>query len=150
MIKIILIVAALIYTISPWDIVPDVFFGLGWLDDAVIWGLVLRYFYVLRKRLKNQFQEYDRTEYQHGSPHTGQNKFGQEDPGPASGKDVEKDPYAVLGVSRNASFEEIKGAYRALAVKYHPDKVQHLGNEFQTLAEKRFKEIQQAYQKLTP
>jgi len=36
-----------------------------------------------------------------------------------------------------------------LANKYHPDKVDHLGEEFKKLAEKKFKDIQEAYQKLT-
>jgi DnaJ like chaperone protein len=55
----------------------------------------------------------------------------------------------VLGIERSASVEEIKHAYRELASKYHPDKLEHLGEEFKVLAEKRFKEIQQAYQELT-
>ncbi|MBU0985845.1 MAG: DnaJ domain-containing protein, partial [Proteobacteria bacterium] len=54
-----------------------------------------------------------------------------------------------LNVSRNASAAEIKKAYRELAGKYHPDKVQHLGEEFRKLAENRFKEIEAAYRKLT-
>jgi len=53
-----------------------------------------------------------------------------------------------LGVDKNASKEEIKSAYRKLAGKYHPDKVNYLGDEFKELAEARFKEIQEAYQKL--
>jgi DnaJ-class molecular chaperone len=56
----------------------------------------------------------------------------------------------VLGVGRNATSEQIKQAYRQLANQYHPDKVIHLGEEFRELAEKRFKEIQEAYQKLIP
>lgn len=51
-----------------------------------------------------------------------------------------KDPYKVLGVDRNASEEDIRKAYRALAKKYHPD----LNVEDKTAAE-RFKEIASAY-----
>jgi DnaJ like chaperone protein len=55
-----------------------------------------------------------------------------------------------LNVPKGASIEEIKKAYRELANKYHPDKVQYLGDEFKELAEKRFKEIEEAYRKLVP
>lgn len=53
------------------------------------------------------------------------------------------DPYQVLGVSRNASDEEIKKAYRALSRKYHPDA--NINNPNRVQAEERFKEVQQAY-----
>ena len=64
--------------------------------------------------------------------------------------DRPKDPYKVLNISRNASSEEIKKAYRQLANKYHPDKVLHLGEEFRKLAEKHFKEVEEAYRELMP
>ena len=51
-----------------------------------------------------------------------------------------KDYYAILGVSREASQEEIKKAYRRLALKYHPDR-----NPGDKEAEERFKEINEAY-----
>jgi len=54
---------------------------------------------------------------------------------------MSKDYYKILGISNNASKEEIKRAYRALAHKYHPDKA---GGD-----EKRFKEINEAYQVLS-
>jgi DnaJ-class molecular chaperone len=50
-----------------------------------------------------------------------------------------------LEIETGASEDEIKTAYRRLAAQYHPDKVQHLGEEIQKLAELRFKEIQRAY-----
>lgn len=56
------------------------------------------------------------------------------------------DPYAVLGVGRNASEEEIKKAYRALSRKYHPDA--NVNNPKKEQAEEKFKEIQQAYQQI--
>ena len=56
------------------------------------------------------------------------------------------DPYGVLGVSSNATDEEIKKAYRALSRKYHPDA--NVNNPNKAQAEERFKEIQQAYQQI--
>jgi DnaJ like chaperone protein len=44
--------------------------------------------------------------------------------------------------------EEIKAAYKKLASQYHPDKVQHLGKEFQQMAHEKFVSIQKAYDKL--
>ncbi len=57
-----------------------------------------------------------------------------------------RDPYEVLGVSVNASDEEIKKAYRALSRKYHPDA--NVDNPHKEQAEEKFKEIQQAYQRI--
>ena len=54
--------------------------------------------------------------------------------------------YAVLGLNKGATFEEIKAAYRKLSQKYHPDKVSHLGDEFRNVAEERMKELNIAYQ----
>lgn len=55
-----------------------------------------------------------------------------------------RDPYEVLGVSRGASDDEIKKAYRALSRKYHPDA--NVNNPNKEQAEEKFKEVQQAYQ----
>ena len=57
-----------------------------------------------------------------------------------------RDPYEVLGVSRNASQEEIKKAYRELSRKYHPDS--YANNPLADLAEEKFKEVQEAYQQI--
>ena len=56
------------------------------------------------------------------------------------------DPYRTLGVSRNASDDEIKKAYRTLSRKYHPDS--NINNPNKEMAEAKFKEIQQAYQQI--
>ena len=54
-----------------------------------------------------------------------------------------KNPYDVLGVSPNASDDEIKRAYRDLTRKYHPDA--NVNNPLADLAEEKFKEVQEAY-----
>ncbi|MFV0542002.1 MAG: TerB family tellurite resistance protein [Aestuariibaculum sp.] len=56
--------------------------------------------------------------------------------------------YKILGVDKNATNEEIKKAYRAMAKKYHPDKVIHLGKEHQKGAEEKFRQVQAAYEQL--
>ena len=57
------------------------------------------------------------------------------------------DPYGILGVSSNASDEDVKKAYRELARKYHPDNYQD--NPLADLAEAKMKEINEAYDQIT-
>ncbi len=64
----------------------------------------------------------------------------------APGRDTVDRHYATLGLNKGASMEEIKKAYRKLSMKYHPDKVRHLGEEFQKIAEEKMKEINGAYE----
>lgn len=56
------------------------------------------------------------------------------------------DPYSVLGVSRTASDDEIKKAYRSLSRKYHPDA--NINNPNKAQAEAKFREVQQAYKQI--
>lgn len=58
-----------------------------------------------------------------------------------------KDPYEVLGVSKGATQEEIKKAYRKLAKQYHPDN--YANNPLADLAAEKFKEINEAYEQLS-
>jgi DnaJ like chaperone protein len=146
--KILLIILAIIYSLFPFDILPDFLVGWGWLDDLAIWGLLLRYLYIKKKKATNYYQYYRKNQ------EASQNNYRQSGDGNKSGAGPDRaseemgatDPYTVLGVDRNASPEDIKKAYRQLVNKYHPDKVAHLGDEFQKLADRRFKEIQEAYQ----
>ncbi|MEP7168212.1 MAG: TerB family tellurite resistance protein [Bacteroidota bacterium] len=54
--------------------------------------------------------------------------------------------YKILEIDVTASDEELKKAYRRMAVKYHPDKVEHLGPDFKKDAEEKFKKINEAYE----
>ena len=56
------------------------------------------------------------------------------------------DPYQVLGITRGASDEEIKKAYRSLSRKYHPDA--NINNPNKAQAEEKFKQVQQAYDQI--
>ena len=56
------------------------------------------------------------------------------------------DPYKVLGISSDATDEEVKKAYRELSRKYHPDA--NANNPLKDLAEEKFKEVQAAYSQI--
>jgi DnaJ-domain-containing protein 1 len=58
-------------------------------------------------------------------------------------------PYEVLGLRPGASAEEVRKAFHRLAVQYHPDKVFHLGEEFQAMAHVKFQELKRAYDALS-
>ena len=151
--KLILLILAGLYTLSPYDILPDVMVGWGWLDDLIIWILLWRYFVFLKKKFAGTGRYYQSTDgsfqHQRSGNYYGQRRSDSKDQFSKDTAEREWDPYRILEISRNASIEEIKHAYRELAAKYHPDKLEHLGEEFKVLAEERFKEIQQAYQELT-
>jgi DnaJ like chaperone protein len=56
--------------------------------------------------------------------------------------------YQILEIARTATNEEIKKAYREMAIKYHPDKVAHLGDDIKKSAEDRIKKVNEAYDKI--
>jgi DnaJ like chaperone protein len=56
--------------------------------------------------------------------------------------------YKILEIDPNVTDEDVKKAYRLMAIKYHPDKVHHLGPEFQKDAHEKFKTINAAYEQI--
>jgi uncharacterized membrane protein YkvA (DUF1232 family) len=137
--RILLTILALAYVLCPVDLLPDWLPGLGWIDDISILGILWWYLYRYPKRKYAQERVYQQ---QGAGSQSGSQREQKGESGPPH------DPYQILGISRKASQQEIKQAYKQLAGKYHPDKVAHLGREFQKLAEQRFKEIQEAFEAL--
>ena len=56
--------------------------------------------------------------------------------------------YKILEIERSASNDEVKKAFRKMAMKYHPDKVSHLGDDFRKSADEKFKKVNEAYDKI--
>jgi hypothetical protein len=130
------IILGVLYILSPYDLIPDFIPVRGWIDDLIVLILLIRYI----KRMR------------HVSPaeNTSERQDKRQDPGGNGGQrwDLPQTPHEILGVPPHADRNEIRSAYLELAGRYHPDKVAHLGKEFQDMAEKRFKEIQNAYERL--
>ncbi len=60
----------------------------------------------------------------------------------------ENSAYKVLEIDENATNEEVKKAYRNMAIKYHPDKVEYLGEDFKKVANEKFKKVNEAYERI--
>ncbi|PKP35657.1 MAG: molecular chaperone DjlA [Bacteroidetes bacterium HGW-Bacteroidetes-15] len=56
--------------------------------------------------------------------------------------------YKVLEIDQTATVEEIKKAYRRMALKHHPDKVNYLGEDIRKTAEEKFQKVNEAYEKI--
>ena len=134
------IILALLYFFSPYDLIPGVH-PAGWIDDIIIMILLFRYLAKLKRTDTSQPPP-------NGAFQGQQQKRSYSSNDSSETSKTSRTPYEILDVSPHADQTEIKAAYRKLANQYHPDKVAHLGKEFQALAEQRFKEIQSAYDKL--
>ena len=62
--------------------------------------------------------------------------------------DDSESAYNILEIEKTATNEELKAAYRKMVKKYHPDKLQHLGEEHVKGAEEKFKQVQKAYEQI--
>jgi DnaJ like chaperone protein len=56
--------------------------------------------------------------------------------------------YKILEIEPTSSDEDVKKAYRSMAMKYHPDKVSHLGEDFKKVAHEKFRKVQEAYDQI--
>ena len=54
--------------------------------------------------------------------------------------------YKILEIDSDATDAEVKKAYRKMAVKYHPDKLSHLGEDFQKAAKEKFQKVNESYE----
>lgn len=150
--KIILIIFGLAYLISPFDIIPDLFLPyIGWIDDGVIIAALI---YLIRTgRLPDfLFKKTGRpgASFKQASNRNHRQKKRDKAEQSATGSNSRhqkksRSPYDILGVRPGASKKEIQRAYKEAIKKYHPDKLSHLGEEFSTLANEKFLEIQDAY-----
>ena len=139
--RLLFIILAVLYALCPYDLFPDFFFGWGWIDDLLLLGGL--YWFLRNYKLKHQNARHAfNGEYSSDKREKWEQDYRSNETASV------RDPYEVLGLRRGATLEEVKKAYRELAGKYHPDKVSHLGDEFKVLAERRFKEINEAYQEI--
>jgi DnaJ like chaperone protein len=56
--------------------------------------------------------------------------------------------YKILEIEGSSSNDEVKKAYRRMAMKYHPDKVSHLGDDVRKSADEKFARVNEAYEKI--
>lgn len=123
------------YVILPWDL--DFIPVLGRLDDAAIMLLAVAYWWKRYQDLKKRPV---------GGSGRGSGGASGRGPGGSAERDDQEDPYLVLGVRQDDGEEKIKKAYRDILGKYHPDRVQHLGEEFREMAARRTVAINKAFE----
>lgn len=127
------ILIAIAYLLFPFDLIPDFIRPLGIIDDVIVAFLLYRHYSKNHGSGKKDSATVDGPRAEEQAP-----------PAPPSSDD----PYQVLGIDRDATEVEIQKRYRELIKQYHPDKVAHLGAEFQQIAHQKTVEIQSAYEKI--
>ncbi len=120
----------------------DFLFGIGGADgdfhqtEVNILRLIAQYLGISQSDYTSIFERHvghDDTGYSGGSK-------------TSSSSGYSKDPYRVLGIDSSATDDEVRKAYRKMAMKYHPDRVAGMSEELQRNAAEQMKEINQAYE----
>lgn len=127
-IKTIFIIIAVIYVLSPLDFLPDLLGLIGRIDDL---ALVIFLFWKYKQIKNNAFSR--------------QNTYNTESVN-NSKKQEAFCPYKTLEIEKTASKQEIIKAYKIKIKEYHPDKVEHLGDELKEVAKKKILDVQKAYE----
>ena len=134
--------AGVAYVVSMIDLIP----GLGpisFIDDIIV--IIAMVWFFTSWLPKNKHRIYWFKPKAQAGPETGRKAEENRSEGSAPG---EFDPFEILNVRRGASPEEVRTAYREMLSKYHPDKVSHLGEEFQKMAHEKAINIKRAYETL--
>lgn len=135
-------VAGIAYVVSMIDLIPGIG-PISWIDDlAVIIGLI--WFFTSWLPRNSHRIYWFRPRPQAGTQGRDEGGNGQAE----RGNKTEFDPFETLNLRQGASANEIKHAYRDMLSKYHPDKVTHLGKEFQQMAHDKVIDIKRAYEML--
>lgn len=129
-----LMILAVLYFLLPYDLIPDGLGRIGRIDDIAL--LLIIIFWLFIKPLIDEVFAKARS--------AGQGGRERQKPG----SQQSTDPYLILGVRHGASPEEVKKAYYELVKQYHPDRVNNLGPELQTLAREKTTELNRAYEQL--
>ena len=141
------ILIIIIYILLPIDLIPELIGPAGILDDLLI---ALGLFYYLRSLSKKKLQagsagKADRR-YDPGQSDR-QSRYSNKEAPPKDDKTI-RDPYEIIGVPRDCPFADIQKKYKEQLLNYHPDRTQHLGRELQELAEKKTKDLNEAFQRI--
>jgi hypothetical protein len=140
-----ILIAGIAYITSMVDLLPDWIIGIGWIDDIIV-AMALVWFFTTWLP-KNRDRIYWFRPNPRARPRAGQGASGGESGSFEAGSSRgEFDPFAVLELRPGASAGEAKAAYREMLSKYHPDKVSHLGEDFQKIAHEKALDIQKAYE----
>lgn len=124
----------------------DFLFGLGGADGAFqtteinMLRLIAQYLGISTSDYTSIFERhvgYNDTNYSNGSSNGSHG---------STRSSYSKDPYRVLGIDSSATDDEVKKAYRKMAMKYHPDRVAGMSEELQRNAAEQMKEINEAYE----
>jgi uncharacterized membrane protein YkvA (DUF1232 family) len=136
-----IVAAAVAYIVSWIDLIPGP--GIGWLDDLAVFIALIWFFTSWLPKNKHRIYWFHHRS-ESGAQAEGQSAGAAHERSEAS----DFDPFEVLNIRRGASSSEIKRAYREMLAKYHPDKVAHLGKEFQEMAHEKMVDINKAYEAL--
>lgn len=144
-----LLFGVLAYFVWPMDFIPDLLLpGIGSVDDVVLVIIALR---TVSRCVRPKHVEQARRLLGGKSKKKQEAQARRKEDGPRNSRGrshTRNEAYYadILGLEGDRSPSCVKSRYSCLAKKYHPDRVQHLGDEFREMAEQKMKAINEAYQ----